>query len=86
MKFGHFCTKFAQSRRSFNGGACAGREPLGGSGVFELAAAIHGPRDPLHDERVFSLLKNMFGTEPKACLADYIQAALMLAYNKRAVG
>ena len=54
--------------------------------MFELAAAIHGPRDPLHDERVFSLLKNMFGTEPKACLADYIQAALMLAYNKRAVG
>ena len=28
----------------------------------------------------------MFGTEPKACLADYIQAALMLAYNNLARG
>ena len=37
-------------------------------------------------ERVFSLLKNMFGADQKACLADYIQAALMLAYNKRKVG
>ena len=37
-------------------------------------------------ERVFSLLKNMFGADQKACLADYIQAALMRAYNKRKVG
>ena len=37
-------------------------------------------------ERVFSLLKNMFGADQKACLADYIQAALMLAHNKRKVG
>ena len=37
-------------------------------------------------ERVFALLKNMFGELQLSLLADYIQAALMLAYNKRAVG
>ena len=37
-------------------------------------------------ERVFALLKNMFGEQQVSSLADYIQAALMLAYNKRAVG
>ena len=34
-------------------------------------------------ERVFSLLKQMFGVDQKAVLADYMQAALMLRYNKR---
>ena len=34
-------------------------------------------------ERVFSLLKNMFGEDQDSCLADYLQAALMLRYNKR---
>ena len=37
-------------------------------------------------ERVFSLLKNMFGDLQHSSLADYIQASLMLKYNKRAVG
>ena len=37
-------------------------------------------------ERVFALLKKMFGDEQLSSLADYIQAALLLAYNKRAVG
>ena len=37
-------------------------------------------------ERVFSLLKCMFGDTQMSVLADYIQAALMLAYNKRKVG
>jgi hypothetical protein len=37
-------------------------------------------------ERVFSLLKAMFGDAQTQCLTDYIQAALMLAYNKRRVG
>ena len=37
-------------------------------------------------ERVFSLLKCMFGDTQMKVLADYIQAALMLAYNKRKVG
>ena len=36
-------------------------------------------------ERVFALLKDMFGEQQMSALADYIQAALMLAYNKRAV-
>ena len=34
-------------------------------------------------ERVFSLLKQMFGLEKKSVLADYMQAGLMLRYNKR---
>ena len=37
-------------------------------------------------ERVFSLLKLMFGDLQMTTLADYIQAALMLKYNKRQVG
>ena len=38
-------------------------------------------------ERVFSLLKFMFGDQQQwATLGDYIQAALMLSYNERAVG
>ena len=37
-------------------------------------------------ERVFALLKNMFGATQDSALADYIEAALMLRYNKRQVG
>ena len=37
-------------------------------------------------ERVFSLLKNLFGEQQMAALADYVQAALMLNYNGRNVG
>ena len=37
-------------------------------------------------ERVFSLLAAMFGEQQMHALADYIQAALMLKYNKRVVG
>ena len=37
-------------------------------------------------ERVFALLKTMFGDEQMASLADYIQAALMLNYNDRKIG
>ena len=37
-------------------------------------------------ERVFSLLETMFGDEQMSALADYIQASLMLRYNKRSVG
>ena len=37
-------------------------------------------------ERVFSMLKLMFGDEQMLALADMIQAALMLRYNKRTVG
>ena len=37
-------------------------------------------------ERVFALLKNMFGEQQMAALHDYIQAALMMKYNGRVVG
>lgn len=37
-------------------------------------------------ERVFALLKAMFGADQIASLSDYIQGALMLRYNKRVVG
>ena len=37
-------------------------------------------------ERVFALLKNMFGDNQILSLGDYIEAALMLAYNERKVG
>ena len=37
-------------------------------------------------ERVFALLKNLFGEQQMLALADYVQAALMLNYNGRRVG
>ena len=37
-------------------------------------------------ERVFSLLKEMFGEQQMSALADYIRAALMLKFNKRVIG
>ena len=37
-------------------------------------------------ERVFSLVKIMFGEQQMMALADYIRAALMLKFNKRMVG
>ena len=37
-------------------------------------------------ERVFSLLKLMFGDTQMRALADMVQAALMLKYNARKVG
>ena len=37
-------------------------------------------------ERVFALLKNLFGDDATSALADYLQAGLMLNYNKRQVG
>ena len=37
-------------------------------------------------ERVFSLLKQMFGDQQISTLADAIRAALMLRYNDRVVG
>ena len=61
--------------RSLSGGADAGTVPVRGSAPNSAAA-----------ERVFSLMKNMFGDLSMSSLADYIQAALMLKYNKRTVG
>ena len=37
-------------------------------------------------ERVFSLLKVLFGEQQISVLGDYIRAALMLRYNGRRVG
>ena len=37
-------------------------------------------------ERVFALLKNMFGEQHMHSLKDYVQAALMLRYNGRQIG
>ena len=37
-------------------------------------------------ERVFALLRNVFGEQQMRSLADYVQAALMLNYNQRNVG
>ena len=37
-------------------------------------------------ERVFALLKNLFGDQQLNALADYVQSALMLNYNDRQVG
>ena len=48
--------------------------------------ATPGGRPSQACERVFSLLKNMFGDQQLEALADYIRAALLLAYNKRTVG
>ena len=37
-------------------------------------------------ERVFSLVKAMFGEQQMSSLADYIRAALMIRFNKRQQG
>jgi hypothetical protein len=44
------------------------------------------PPNSAASERVFSLLEAMFGKDQDASLSDMIQGALMLRYNKRAVG
>ena len=37
-------------------------------------------------ERVFAMLKHLFGDLQEGALGDYIEMALMLKYNKRKVG
>ena len=37
-------------------------------------------------ERVFSLVENLYGPEQRSTLADQIQGAAMLNYNKRIIG
>ena len=62
------------------------RQPL--PGVWALAARIVFAISPnsASCERVFSLLERLFDEEQRSSLADMIQAALMLVYNKRRVG
>ena len=43
-------------------------------------------RIPCHAGSRFALLRNLFGELQMNSLADYIQASLMLNYNKREVG
>ena len=56
--------------------------------TWALAMQIVGSFTPnsAAAERVFSLLKLMFGDAQMSALADMIQAALMLKYNQRKVG
>jgi hypothetical protein len=56
--------------------------------TWALAMQIVGSFTPnsAAAERAFSLLKLMFGDTQMSALADMIQAALMLRYNKRTVG
>ena len=56
--------------------------------TWALAMQIVGSFTPnsAAAERVFSMLKLMFGDTQMSALADMIQAALMLRYNKRKVG
>ena len=37
-------------------------------------------------ERVFAMLKHLFGDLQEGALGDYVEMALMLKYNKRKVG
>ena len=48
--------------------------------VFSLT-----PKNSASAERVFSLLKCMFGDNQENCLADLVQASIMLRYNNRAL-
>jgi hypothetical protein len=56
--------------------------------TWALAMQIVGSFTPnsAAAERVFSMLKQMFGDMQMSSLADMIQAALMLKYNGRKVG
>ena len=65
-----------------NGAACARVCKASGLDVIRT----HLNAGAACDERVFSLLKLMFGDAQMDSLADYIQAALMLRYNNRKVG
>ena len=44
------------------------------------------PASSAASERVFALLKRLFGEQQMRSLADLVQAALMLNYNGRTVG
>ena len=61
---------------------------LGSFPAWALAARIVFASSPnsASCERVFALLRNLFGELQMKSLADYVQAALMLNYNQRNVG
>ena len=83
-QFGRVCAK----RRT---GACPPRPPRINGGSFKawaLAARVVFAISPnsASCERVFALLKRLFGEQQMSSLADLLQASLMLNYNKRTVG
>ena len=53
--------------------------------AMQIVGSFYTPNS-VAAERVFSLLKLMFGDTQMSALADMIQSALMLKYNKRKVG
>ena len=57
-------------------------------GAWALAARVAFAISPnsASCERMFALLKNLFGDQQCSSLSDYLQAALMLNYNDRAIG
>ena len=68
---------------------CRGNNLLFGmasSPELQQLKQLHAEANSASCERVFARLKNLFGDEQMSALADYVQAALMLNYNKRSVG
>ena len=49
------------------------------------ASAPQAAQAPEASERVFSLLKQLFGDQQLSSLMDYIQGSIMLNYNDRAL-
>ena len=76
------------ARTSLQGWARWWRTNGGSFPAWALAARIVFASSPnsASCERVFALLRNLFGELQMSSLADYVQAALMLNYNQRSVG
>ena len=54
--------------------------------IYRLLYLFAIPPTSATSERVFALLKAMFGDTQLGAIGDYLEAALMLRYNKRSVG
>ena len=80
--------KFARNFFLFtwcHSGACAGAAACGSASPGAEIIFAFTPNSAAA-ERVFSMLKAMFGDQQMETLADIIQTALMLRINKRRVG
>ena len=51
--------------------------------AYVLRAVLANSPNSVPPERVFSILNNTFGDDQDRALADYIELALQLQYNKR---
>ena len=85
----HRCASSSRNVHSFTDGVLKfwrenGNKMKAWSDAARIVFAI--PPNSAASERVFALLADMFGKKMTLCLSDYIQAALMLRYNKRSVG